>query len=276
MNYVALSKQEMLFKIKKFLDSGSVAESGLDKFLFDSWQRSYYAEVDPYQTIPYVAYKIAAKGHKNHYTSFISVCQPVITQTFNIIKGSGFHLFLIDNDACLLESFPLTRTVIYNWSEESLGTNAAGTALATRKAVQINGSEHYCYGLHGYTTTAAPIFDDGGNLLGALCLIGPVNEDHSHVLSALAKAADKITDSLRIDKLNCQYFSVSQSLHKLIENITDGVLVLSGNGVIECVNPAAKDILGKNDTEIMGLHIFDLLSTVKSENLAVEEPFFRY
>ena len=45
------------------------------------------------------------------------------------------------------------------WSEESIGTNAMGTALASGEAVQIHAAEHLVRTYHRWTCAAAPIHD---------------------------------------------------------------------------------------------------------------------
>jgi transcriptional regulator of acetoin/glycerol metabolism len=59
------------------------------------------------------------------------------------------------------------------WSEGGAGTNAPGTALATRKAVQIAASEHFGLQVHPWSCVAAPVRDPlSGELLGVVDLTG--------------------------------------------------------------------------------------------------------
>jgi transcriptional regulator of acetoin/glycerol metabolism len=59
------------------------------------------------------------------------------------------------------------------WSEGGAGTNAPGTALATRKPVQIAASEHFGLQVHPWSCVAAPVRDPlSGELLGVVDLTG--------------------------------------------------------------------------------------------------------
>lgn len=272
LNQVVLSKRDLLSEWEQFIKTGSINPVGLNPIINDSWRRSYNAGVDPYQDMPYVTYKNKPDMCSEKLSTLISISYPIVDQTYNIIKGSGFHLFLVDEHACLVECIPVTRTIIDNWSEDVLGTNAIGTAIITRQTVQINGVEHYCHALHGLTTSAVPIIDCEGNLYGALGLIGPVYEDHSHVLSTLLKAVDKMKDCLTIDELSHKYMSVSKSLNRIIDSVPDGVVVLNSIGIIESVNTEGERILGKKTLDLRGLHFYNLVDH-PSENSYEDYPF---
>lgn len=57
-----------------------------------------------------------------------------------------------------------------DWSEQCIGTNGAGTALAGHQAVSIVGPEHFLADLHGCASTGAPLEVDG-SVLGAIHFI---------------------------------------------------------------------------------------------------------
>lgn len=56
----------------------------------------------------------------------------------------------------------------YDWSESTMGTNGAGTALATERPVAVIGGEHYSRAFAGVTCVAAPIRGPEEELRGAL------------------------------------------------------------------------------------------------------------
>jgi hypothetical protein len=57
------------------------------------------------------------------------------------------------------------------WSEDAIGTNAMGTALAEDRALRIHSAEHHVRAYHPWTCAAAPIHDPGGRS-------GAVGEGH--------------------------------------------------------------------------------------------------
>jgi hypothetical protein len=79
-------------------------------------------------------------------------------------------------------------------SEEEVGTNAIGTALALNHAVQVFSAEHFNRLLHGWTDAAAPIRDPETNQpLGVVGLSGSFRRAHPHTL-ALVKATARLCE----------------------------------------------------------------------------------
>ena len=75
-------------------------------------------------------------------------------------------------------------------SEQGVGTNAIGTALALDHALQVFSAEHYNRLLHGWTSSAAPIHDpDTSKLIGAIGLSGSFRRAHPHSLALVTAAA---------------------------------------------------------------------------------------
>jgi sigma-54 dependent transcriptional regulator, acetoin dehydrogenase operon transcriptional activator AcoR len=81
------------------------------------------------------------------------------------------------------------------WLESAAGTNGPGTALASGRAVDIVGAEHYCEAWQRWHCAAAPIHDPlSGEVTGVLDLSGPAELASPHLLHlvlALSVAADR-------------------------------------------------------------------------------------
>lgn len=76
------------------------------------------------------------------------------------------------------------------WSEEAVGTNGPGTALALARAVHIVGAEHFCERWQGWHCAAAPIRDPlTQEVLGVLDLSGLRERAHPHTLSLASAIA---------------------------------------------------------------------------------------
>ncbi|WP_328612269.1 GAF domain-containing protein [Amycolatopsis sp. NBC_00345] len=86
--------------------------------------------------------------------------------------------------------------------EQSVGTNAPGTALVARRPVQVYSAEHYARAQHNWTCAAAPLRDPrDGRLLGAVDLSGPASTVHPNTL-ALVDAVTRLAESqLRTEHL---------------------------------------------------------------------------
>lgn len=82
-----------------------------------------------------------------------------------------------------------------DWTEESVGTNAIGTALAEHASVQLFSAEHFARAQHPWTCTASPIHDPRtGELLGVVDLSGPAPTVHPTTV-ALVHTAVRLAES---------------------------------------------------------------------------------
>ncbi|WP_372460529.1 helix-turn-helix domain-containing protein [Actinomycetospora soli] len=82
-----------------------------------------------------------------------------------------------------------------DWTEESVGTNAIGTALAEHASVQLFSAEHFARAQHPWTCTASPIHDPRtGEMLGVVDLSGPAPTVHPTTV-ALVHTAVRLAES---------------------------------------------------------------------------------
>jgi hypothetical protein len=81
------------------------------------------------------------------------------------------------------------------WTEQVVGTNAIGTALAEAAPVQLFSAEHFEQDQHPWYCTAAPIHDPrSGELLGVVDVSGPALTLHP-VIGALVEGAARLAEA---------------------------------------------------------------------------------
>ena len=81
------------------------------------------------------------------------------------------------------------------WTEDHVGTNAIGTALAEQAPVQLFSAEHFEEGQHPWYCTASPVHDPRtGALLGIVDVSGPALTLHP-ALVALVDTATKLAEA---------------------------------------------------------------------------------
>jgi len=164
-----------------------------------SWARCIEARVDPEQPAQRVLDKDETLQRLDAHPLLAAV--PVVRELFADVAQDARHLaVLADAQGVLLwaEGHPSMVEAAAKphflpgclCSEQGIGTNAIGTALAIDHAVQIFSAEHFNRLLHGWTTSAAPIHDPETNeLLGAIGLSGSFRRAHPHTLSLVSAAA---------------------------------------------------------------------------------------
>jgi hypothetical protein len=81
------------------------------------------------------------------------------------------------------------------WTEDHVGTNAIGTALAEQAPVQLFSAEHFEQGQHPWYCTASPVHDPRtGELLGVVDVSGPALTLHP-ALIALVDTATRLAEA---------------------------------------------------------------------------------
>jgi len=82
-----------------------------------------------------------------------------------------------------------------HWGETAVGTNAIGTALASKRAVQVFSAEHYLRSHHPWTCAGAPIRDPRtGQVIGVVDVSGPAATVHPTTV-ALVDAVARLAES---------------------------------------------------------------------------------
>lgn len=83
-----------------------------------------------------------------------------------LVDGEGIVLCVRGNDPDSKQEMGLLPG--YDWSERTMGTNGAGTALVTGEPVMVITSEHFIRHFHGSICTAAPVHDVNGAVIAAI------------------------------------------------------------------------------------------------------------
>lgn len=118
--------------------------------------------------------------------------------------GARPHVaYIVDADGVVLHSEG-DRTSIdvyrlspgYDWSEPVMGTNGAGTALASRTPVAVVGCEHWATAWKDATCLGAPILDREGRPVGAIDISMDVQDGDAKRLVVAAHVAYTISQEL--------------------------------------------------------------------------------
>ena len=257
---------------QQFIETGKLA-SGLDKAeIRHSWQRCRELGVDPYDG---VSHQLLTPGeistlldsHKSH----IALVRHFMKQLYEFVKGSGFIVFLANREGYILEAMGDPETfraaaqvnLIQGacWRESAGGTNGIGTALAIGRPVQVSGCEHYCQKLHSWTCSAAPLYDESGEISGALQMSGPREETHLHTLGMVVASAEAIRKQMSVWQRNRELTLANAQLSHLFQTMSDGALVIDGAGRVVQMNPVARKVFGK---EVVGEELNRIVSPADS------------
>jgi len=167
---------------ERFLATGELA-AGVDPVVAASWRRSLVSGVDPDDPDPLLT---LPAGDLEAYRAAhpLAAAMPLVrSMLVEAAIDDGLVVAVSDDVGRLMwvEGAGRTRAAVDRvgfvegavWREERVGTNAPGTALATRRPVRVIGAEHYSRAVQGLSCAAAPIRDlRDGSLLGVLDVTG--------------------------------------------------------------------------------------------------------
>jgi hypothetical protein len=213
-----LRARELRFAWERFVSAlGRTGEEDGDpddvrEPIVDSWRRSAEAGIDPtgHQLAPVLADEDETKMLWQEHP--LARMAPLIHECLGAIADEADHLIVItDANGLLLsvegsgrlrmraaETMNFTEGTL--WSERGAGTNAIGTAIAAKHAVQVFGPEHFNEVVQRWTCSAAPIHDpDTGRPIGVIDLTGDFSSVHPHSLSVATATARAVEASLRLD-----------------------------------------------------------------------------
>ncbi|PZG23505.1 helix-turn-helix domain-containing protein [Nonomuraea aridisoli] len=188
--------------------SGGTAPAPPRPLVSESWRRSLAAHVNPDDYRPPVVYRAdeVADARSAHP---LRAVLPLLRDLLVGIADTSRHVMIATDaegtilwregpgDICrsadLVGLSEGTR-----WTEDAIGTNAMGTALATDSPVQIYSAEHLVRTYHGWTCAAAPIHDpDTGDPIGAVDVSGLLRGLHPAVVCLVNAAAQLAENHLR-------------------------------------------------------------------------------
>ena len=237
---------------------------GIDELILESWKRSRARNIDYEKVHPLPNDREAAQSSKRKNHMLIDIAKPYMDDLYKIINNTNFMVTLLDKEGYILETIIHPKLVeknkfsSLNLSEDRIGTNAIGTCLYINKPIQTYGEEHYHKLLHSYTTSAAPIHDQEGNLIGVIGITGFADDISLHTLGMAIAAAYAIENRYRLfqEKQNLLVKSYSSLIN---HSTSDGIIILDSKSRITSVNKRAENILGIRSEDVLYKKIEDVL-----------------
>lgn len=241
-----------------------------DNIIKKSHERSVYFGIEENRVFPKKILKgkeITNNIEKNK--SFFKVASPFIDILYDFLKGSEFFIILTDKEGCILKIIGdkevmdiannLNMVVGAFMSENSIGTNAMGTAIKEDIPIQISEREHFIKAYHRWTCSAAPIHDINGDIIGCLNLTGDRDRVHSHTLGLVVAAVKSIENQINVDNTNKKLLETYQYMNTIVDSISSGIYVVDFRGKIKTINKAACNILGIEDKDVLDKNVENIL-----------------
>lgn len=116
------------------------------------------------------------------------------------------------------------------WTEQVVGTNAIGTALAEAAPVQLFSAEHFESHQHPWYCTAAPVHDPrDGSLLGVVDVSGPALTLHP-AIGALVESAVRLAETALWRRHQEGLEALRRSTESVVSTTSGPLLVVDDHG----------------------------------------------
>lgn len=177
---------------------------GIGNVIVESWSRCCEAGIDPGNTPLRRISDDDLQRRLNRNRLLVETAAPHLKWLSASMAGPQQAVYIVDGDGIVLDSVANDGTSVreiglepgFDWSEPSMGTNGAGTALAANRPVAIVRHEHFSCMLDGWTCTAAPIHGPDGEVIGAIDMSTTAPRSASERVFLVAYAASMIERDL--------------------------------------------------------------------------------
>ncbi len=260
---------------------GPIEAARMDPAVVRSWRRCVFRFNPLAQLRPTPTGGNALASIIRAQQEMISIATPFIEDIHQFTEGSEYAILLADGAACVLliggdaqaveSASALGFLQGTYWSENNAGTNALGLVLLEAMPVLVVGAEHYFAYLHHVVTTAAPIHDVRGRIIGLIGMIGPLESATSHTLGLVMAAARAIGNQLQANWYLEEANQHLSQVNTILGAITEGVIVWNQEGEIRHVNEQAAEMLQINPRTVVGRPLNDVVRLPAELAAAIDE-----
>lgn len=275
---------------EQFIRTGTLTPEALRPVVAESWVRCRAMGLDPVSPFPEIELTgEALKKVLAEIKPVLDVAGPFMNALYATVGSQDLIVRLTDTYGWVIECFGDPSVLLANAAvnpyqgmtvmEEQIGTNAIALALQSGQPQQILGAEHYHQAFHQWATSAAPIFGNGGRVIGVLSISGPSEKVHNHTLGMVMAGALAIEHKLKLNILNKELIRRNDHLNALMESISEGILCVDIQGVIRDINGPGRTLLGFDRKNLIGQHMDSLLEEplmprISIQNTLVEDQEF--
>lgn len=199
----------------------------------------------------------------------LALVRPAMEDVYQFVEGSGCVIACADaegrlidvmGDADLLgELNEIGWTTGACWREECSGTNGLALALLESFPSQVSGQAHYCAFLRPYGTSAAPVYDSLGALVGALVAVTRAGQAQPHTLAMISAAANALTGELRMNLWLGSANDLLAEMNAILQTLSEGILLVQGDGTVTQMNARAGRLLKLVPARVTGRRLADVV-----------------
>jgi transcriptional regulator of acetoin/glycerol metabolism len=250
-----LSSEKILYARQTFFSKGEVPGGLVPQSILRSWTRCAALGLEGRTNSlpePLTSYEFAASAEEAE--AFRRLCRPEVEALYADAEATDSIVILTNPQGLVLDTigsidFAQRAAQValrpgVPWSEQTVGTNAIGTALAERSPIEVRGAEHYLECNRILSCSASPIFGPHGEVLGVLDLSGPADVHHAHALGLVRLAVEQIEHRLfdrGFENADLVRFHADPAM---LGTPREGILVFE-NGCLKAANRQGLMLIGR-------------------------------
>lgn len=249
-----------------FFNRGESPHGLLERILLRSWERCRQAGLDANALIHHaelIEETRLAEAREQHQ-SLLASSRSIMEHVQEQIRHSGSVVILANEEGLVLHTVgdadfidragQVALQPGARWEERCRGTNAIGTALAERCAVEVVGGEHFFEHNSFLTCSAAPLLDPHGNIIGVLNISGDARGYQRHTMGLARMSANLVEKRLFESEYARELLVCFHTQSGYIGSIGEGLAAVAQDGRILAINAAGLDILGLRRDEATRCH----------------------
>ena len=275
---------------KQFVLHGVMQDGALPPALIQSWKRCATLGLDPYGDT--AREEMTEPVPSSISRQLLTLVRPAMEDMHQFIEGTACIVVFTDDGARIVDCFGdsdmrvelehLGLRVGASWHEDRQGSNALTLALQESFPIQLEGAMHYRAALHPFYTSAAPVHDLLGRVVGVLGVVGRHEDSHPHTLGMITAAAQAVSNQLQMQVWLGNANDLLSELKTILQTLPEGILLLRRDGVISQMNAPAGTMLGLSPARVTGRRLSDVLplpsvlaqAIIHQQQLADEELVF--
>lgn len=201
--------------------------------------------------------------------TLIDIARPYMDMVSEAVQDEKFIITLTDKNGCIIylkgkDEIKKNLNLLYltigaYMDEESIGTNAMGTAIKEDKYVQITAEEHYIDIFQGLTCSTAPIHNSRGEIIGTFNLTGKSSFKYPHTLGLVIFGVIAIENELCKIEINNILGYEYICTKSVIDDFENGLMIVDVNGKIKEINKLACEYFGADKSLLLGDDVKDII-----------------
>ncbi|RDI61267.1 sigma-54-dependent Fis family transcriptional regulator [Microvirga subterranea] len=241
---------------RSFFSAGTLAQNLVSQPIQRSWSRCAALGLEVGSRSlpePLTPQEFAAAAEEAE--SFKRLCRPELEVLYADAEANDSIVILTNAQGLILDTVGSTdfaqraaRVALrpgVPWTEQIVGTNAIGTALAEGCPIEVRGAEHYLECNRILSCSATPIIGPQGKILGVLDLSGPAEVHQAHALGLVRLAAEQIEHRLFDRGFEHTDLVRLQADPSLLGTPREGILVFE-NGQLKAANRQGLLLVGRD------------------------------